>query len=166
MGKRILPVLLFALLAFPAQAGEPGYASRPADILDRPASGARPVAKLAKLQPLEILGRSGNWAQVKAGSVNGWVRLLDVRFNAPSKIAPSARVKSPSDNGIRGFSEEDLLAGTPGRGETGKLDLYGVPVKDAVSFARASGLRARQQDYIEPGEYMSMDELPEDFFDE
>lgn len=166
MGKRIVPVLLFALLAFPAQAGEAGFASRAADILHRPVGGARAVARLAKQQPLEILRRSGSWAQVKAGGVSGWVRLLDVRFDAPSKVAPSARVKSFTDNGIRGFSEEDLLAGTPGRGEIEKLNLYGVPAKDAISFARASGLKARQQDYIEPGDYMSMDELPEDFFDE
>lgn len=166
MGKRILPVLLFALLAFPAQAGEPGYASRPAEVLDQPANGARAIARLAKQQPLEILVRSGNWVRVKAGRAIGWVRLLDVRYNAPSGIAPAARTKPPADNGIRGFSEEDLIAGTPGRGEIEKLNLYGVPAKDAVSFARASGLKARQQDYIEPADYMSMDELPEDFFDE
>ena len=135
-------------------------------MLDRPANGARPVAKLAKQQPLEILGRNGSWARVKAGSANGWVRLLDVRFNAPSNVAPVARIKPSADNGIRGFSEEDLLGGTQDRGEIDKLKLYGVPVKDAVSFARASGLSARQQDYIEPGDYLSMDELPEDFFDE
>jgi hypothetical protein len=164
MGK--LPVLLLAVIALPALAGEPGFASKAADVLDRPAADARPVARVAKQQPLEILGRDGNWARVKAGAASGWVRLLDVRFNAPSKTAPAATVKPFADNGIRGFSEEELLAGTPSRGEVDKLGLYNVPSKDAISFARAMGLQARRQDYIEPGDYMSMDELPEDFFDE
>jgi hypothetical protein len=166
MGKRILPVLLFAILAFPARAGESGFAAKAADVLDRPAANARPVARIAKQQPLEILGRNGSWLQVKTGAGSGWVRLLDVRFSAPANTAPAARARVPSDKGIRGFSEEELLAGTPGRGELDKLNLYSVPPKDAIGFARASGLKARRQDYIEPGDYMSMDELPEDFFDE
>jgi hypothetical protein len=166
MGKRILPVLLIAVIGLPAQAGERGFASKGADVLERPAADARPVARVAKQQPLEILGRDGRWAQVKAGSASGWVRLLDVRFNAPSKIAPATGVKPFADSGIRGFSEEDLLAGTPSRGELDKLGFYSVPPRDALGFARAAGLKARRQDYIEPGDYLSMDELPEDFFDE
>jgi hypothetical protein len=166
MGKRIHPVLLLAVLALPAEAGESGFASKAADVLDRPAANARSLARVEKLQPLEILGRNGGWVQLNTGSVSGWVRLLDVRFNVPAKTTPAARVKLFADNGIRGFSEEELLAGTPGRGELDKLRLYNVPPKDAIGFARESGLKARRQDYIEPGDYMSMDELPEDFFDE
>lgn len=166
MGKRILPVLLFAILAMPAQAGESGFASKAADVLEHSAANARAVARIAKQQPLEILGRNGSWAQVKAGAASGWVRLLDVRYDAPSRAAPAAGVKPFADNGIRGFSEDDLLAGTPGRGEPDKLNLYNVPAKDAAGFARTAGLKARRQDYIEPGDYMAMDDLPEDFFDE
>lgn len=166
MGKRTLPFLLFAILALPARAGESGFAAKAADVFDRPAANARSVARILKQQPLEILGRDGNWAQVKTGATSGWVRLLDVRFNVPSNAAPVARARAHTDKGIRGFSEEELLAGTPDRGELDKLNLYSVPARDAIGFARASGLKARRQDYIEPGDYLSMDELPEDFFDE
>ena len=166
MGKRTLPFLLLVVLALPAQAGESGFAAKPVDVLARPAPNAPVVTRFAKQQPLEILGRNGSWAQVKSGAASGWVRLLDVRFNVPAKIAPAAKGKPLVDNGIRGFSEEDLIAGTPSRGELEKLRFYSVPPKDALGFARAAGLKARRQDYIEPGDYMSMDELPEDFFDE
>jgi len=166
MGKRIVSFLLFAVLALPAQAGESGYAAKAADLLDRPAAGARSIARIAKQQPLEILGRKGNWAQVKSGSTSGWVRLLDMRFNVPAKSAPAASAKVSGDKGIRGFSEEELLAGAPSRAELDKLNLYNVPAKDAIGFARSAGLKARRQDYIEPGDYLSMEELPEDFFDE
>lgn len=166
MGKRTLPFLLLALLALPVHAGESGFASRDADVLGRPDANARAISRLVKRQPVEILGREGKWLQLKAGTVSGWVRLLDVRFNVPAKVAPAARDKPFTDNGIRGFSEEELLAGTPSRGELDKLGFYSVPAKDAAGFARASGLKARRQDYIEPGDFLSMDDLPEDFFDE
>ena len=166
MGKRTLPFLLLVFLALQAQAGESGFAAKVVDVLDRPVPNATVVTRLVKQQPVEILGRNGSWAQVKSGAASGWVRLLDVRFNVPEKIAPAARAKPLGDNGIRGFSEEDLLAGTPSRGELEKLSFYSVQIKDALGFARASGLKARRQDYIEPDDYMSMDELPEDFFDE
>ena len=86
---------------------------------------------------------------------------------APSRrIAVVARVKSASDSGIRGFSEEELLAGTPSRNELDKLKRFSVAAEDATGFARSAGLRPRQQDYLDATEYLSPDQLPDDFFDE
>jgi hypothetical protein len=167
MGRRILPALLFAALAGNAQAADPGYAARDAELRERPADSARIVGRLTKKQKVEVLARQGNWTQVRGATAAGWVRLLDVRFDAPPASAlPAARVRPLKDDGIRGFSEEDLLAGVPGHSETGKLKKYAVTARDANGFARGAGLKARKLDYLDPGEVMAFDRLPEDFFDE
>jgi uncharacterized protein YgiM (DUF1202 family) len=166
MGTRIAALLL-ALLSLPAYAAEPGYAARDAELRERPAESARVVGKLAKKQKVEVLARQGNWTRVQDARATGWVRLLDVRFEAaPASALPTARVRPPKDDGIRGFSEEDLLAGTPGHSELDKLKKYAVTAKDAGGFARSAGLKPRKLDYLDSMDAMAIDRLPEDFFDE
>lgn len=168
MRSRIFLLLLLAIPAFATHAGDIGYVPKAIDLLDRPAADAKRVNRLVKLQPVEVIGRNGNWASIKAGAVSGWIRMIDVRLTvAPTRrSAAAARVKSASDSGIRGFSEEELLAGTPSRDELDKLKRYGIAAKDATSFARSAGLKPRKQDYLDGGDYLSMDQLPDDFFDE
>ena len=166
MGSRIAALLL-ALCALPAYAAESGYAARDAELRERPAESARSVGKLAKKQKLEVLARQGNWMRVQEAKATGWVRLLDVRLDAaPASVLPAARVRPAKDDGIRGFSEEDLLAGAPGHAELDKLKMYAVTAKDAGGFARGAGLKARKLDYLDPMDAMAIDRLPEDFFDE
>jgi hypothetical protein len=167
MGSRIAAVILFAAIALPAQAAEPGYAARETDLRERPVESARVTGRLAKAQKVEVLARQGNWLQVKTASASGWIRLLDARFEAPPASALAvARGRPSKDDGIRGFSEEDLLAGAPGFTELGKLKKYALTAKDAGSFAKGAGLSARKLDYLDPMESMAIDGLPEDFFDE
>ena len=138
-----------------------------AEVRERPAESARVVGRLAKKQKVDVLARQGNWTRIRGPNASGWVRLLDVRFDAPPAGAVStARVRSGRGDGIRGFSEEDLLAGTPGHSELGKLKKYAVTPRDASSFARGAGLKARPLDYLDPMEAMAFERLPEDFFDE
>jgi hypothetical protein len=166
--RRIFLLILLAAPAFGVHAGEAGYVPRAIDLLDRPTADAKPVGRLIKQQPVEVIGRNGSWANVTAGARSGWIRMIDVRLNtAPSRqIATVARVKSASDSGIRGFSEEELLAGTPSRSELDKLKGFSVAAKEAAGFARSAGLKPRRQDYLDGSDYLSMDQLPDDFFDE
>lgn len=157
---------LLAATATRAFAGEPGYAPKPVDLLDGPSASAHVVARLAKKQAVEIVGRSGSWTHLRADTATGWVKTIDVRLTlAAASRMPLARVKSPTDSGIRGFSEEELLGGSSGTGELGKLKQFGSTAKDAVGFARAAGLKPRKQDYFDGGDYLFLD-LPDDFFDE
>lgn len=167
MGKRtLLAVFLIALPVFPVFGAETGFASRAADLRERPADTARATGKLTRRQPLQVLGREGNWARVSAGSADGWVRLVDVRLDPPKgKALPLNRAKSAKDNGVRGFSEEELLGGAPGHSEVDKLKKYAVAAKDANGYARSAGLKPRKLDYLDQLDYLSAD-LPEDFFDE
>ncbi|HEX4985249.1 MAG TPA: hypothetical protein VFV71_04165 [Burkholderiales bacterium] len=153
-------------MATAAGATERGYMAKTADLLDAPAAGARRTAGLAKRQSVDVLGRSGSWARVQAGASVGWVRSIDLRLDVsmPGQ-ATAARVKPAGDNGIRGFSEEELVAAATGAGDLDKFRHMGVSVKDAAQFARAAGLKPRKQDYFESTDLMSRD-LPADFFDE
>ena len=77
-----------------------------------------------------------------------------------------AAAKSPTNSGIRGFSEEELLVGAPNQAESERLQRVGVSVRDAVNFARTANLQPRKQDYIEMLDYMPEGGFSESFFDE
>lgn len=167
MRGRILLLFLLAMPAIAAHAGDAGYVLKAVDLLDRPAADAKPVSKLVKQQPVEIIGRNGSWAHIKAGAGSGWIRMIDVRLNpSPARKIAVAAAKSPTNSGIRGFSEEELLVGAPNQAESERLQRVGVSVRDAVNFARAANLRPRQQDYIEMREYMPEGGFSESFFDQ
>lgn len=163
-------LILLASCFLPAEGADAGYAAKGVDLLDRPGSQAKIVTKLAKRQPVEIIGRDGSWAKAKSGYATGWVRLADLRLNvatSKSPASPSARSNSGKmDSGIRGFSEEELLVGAPNQAEGERLKRLRVTVRDAASFARAANLKPRQQDYIQMREYMPEGGFPQGFFDE
>ena len=167
MRGRILLLFLLAMRTITAHAGDAGYVLKAVDLLDRPAADAKPLSKLVKQQPVEIIGRNGSWAHIKAGVGSGWIRMIDVRLNpSPARKIAVAAAKSPTNSGIRGFSEEELLVGAPNQAESERLRRVGVSVRDAVNFARAANLRPRKQDYIEMRDYMPEGGFSESFFDE
>jgi len=168
MIRRISLLIVLASCCLSAWGADAGYAVKAIDLLERPDSQARIAAKLAKKQPLQIIGRDGSWANVKAGNAMGWVRLADLRLNVATLAAPTPRRENSGtkDTGIRGFSEEELLVGAPNQVESERLKRVGVSVRDAVNFARAANLRPRQQDYIQMQEYMPEGGFPREFFDE
>lgn len=165
-------VFLFALLLLPvlsARAGDSGYLPKAADLLDRPVANAGSIALLPKQQVVQVIGRTGSWAHVRAGASSGWLRLIDIRLAASrSGQAASGPGGGPASarTGIRGFSEEELMVGAPNRIEADKLRLYAVSAKDAAAFAHSGNLAARKQDYLEMLDYMPEGKPPEGFFDE
>jgi hypothetical protein len=168
MGNRISLLLLSAVFCLPAQGADKGYAVKAVDLLDRPGSQAKILAKLGKRQPVEIIGREGSWAKAKSGNATGWVRVADLRITVATSKLPTAKRSKPAknDTGIRGFSEEELLVGAPNQTEGEKLRRVAVAPEDAATFARAANLKPRQQDYIQMQEYMPEGGFPEGYFDE
>lgn len=168
MAIRVFLLILFTSLWLPAQGADNGYAAKAVDLLEQPGSQARILTRLAKRQPVEIIGRDGSWAKAKSGTATGWVRLADLRLNVTVSKRPAAARSKPlkNDTGIRGFSEEELLVGAPNQVEGEKLRRLGVSARDAASFARSANLTPRRQDYIQMQEYMPEGGFPEGFFDE
>lgn len=166
MGSRIFLLILIAAFCLPAQGADAGYVAKAAELLDRPVSQAKVIAKLAKRQPVQIIGRDGSWAKAKSGNATGWVRLADLRLNIAASPTPVRSKPAKNNTGIRGFSEEELLVGAPNQAEGEKLRRLGVAAGDAAIFARAANLKPRQQDYIQMQEYMPEGGFPEGFFDE
>lgn len=162
----IFLTFLLAVSADVVAGGESGYLPRAVDLLDGPLAGANVVAKLSSKQSAFVLVRSGSWTRIRAGNATGWVRTVDLRLDAPLQAAQSApRAKSSGHSGIRGFSEEDLFSGTSVPVTTDQLKRLAISAKDAATFARSAGLKARKQDYFEGTDYITLD-LPDDFFDE
>ena len=90
MGRRVTLLILMAAVCMPAQGADAGYAAKAVDLLERPGSQGKVVMKLAKRQPVEILGRDGSWAKAKSGNTTGWVRLADLRLSVIASKAPAS----------------------------------------------------------------------------
>jgi hypothetical protein len=167
--RRFLLLLLLVMPVLSARAGDNGYLPKAVDLFDRPAAGARSVGHLPRQQVVQVIGRAGSWANVKAGASSGWIRLIDLRLDAKAsaQVVAVSGVKSVSGKtGIRGFSEEELMVGAPNRIEAGKLKGYAISAKDAAAFARTGNLAPRRQAYLEMLDYMPDGQPPEGFFDE
>jgi len=162
-----LPALV-AISSSTAQGAEGGYAAKAVDLLERPQAEARVLTRLAKRQPLHLIDRAGSWVNVRAGNLAGWIRLADLRLSAATAAVPASRPSGTAGKnaGIRGFSEEELLVGAPNHAESERLRRASVSVGEALSFARAANLRARQQDYIQMPDFMPEGGFPKEFFDE
>lgn len=162
-----LPALV-AISSSAAQGAEGGYAAKAVELLERPQAGARMLIRLAKRQPLLAIDRAGSWVNVRAGELAGWIRLADFRLSAATAAMPASRPAGTAGKnaGIRGFSEEELLVGAPNHAESERLGRAAVSVREALSFARAANLRARQQDYIQMLDFMPEGGFPKEFFDE
>jgi hypothetical protein len=157
---RICLPALAAIFSSSAQSADAGYAAKAADLLERPQAEARVLIRLAK--PLQVIDRAGSWVKVRTGNLAGWTGLADLRLNAGIAATPASRSAGTSTRniGIRGFSEVELLVGAPNHAESERLQRGAVSVREAVSFARAANLRARQQDYIQMLDFMPEGGLP------
>jgi hypothetical protein len=151
-------------------AGESAYVPKAADLRERPDSQAKVVAQVEAGRPVELLSRQGAWVQVRSAGLAGWLRLEQVRIGQraaalPTTARPGVPLR-PSRSGIRGFSEEELLVGSPNESEGARLRQLQVSAALAANFARASSLRPRRWDYFEMSDYVPEGGLPPEFFDD
>ena len=151
-------------------AGETAYAPKAAELREHPAAQAKVVARVEANRPLQLLSRRGAWVQVRSAGSAGWVKLEQVRIGQREAVLPAnARAGTPfrpSRSGIRGFSEEELLVGSPNEPEGGRLRQLQVSAVLAAEFARTASLRPRRLDYLEMSDYLPEGGPPPEFFDE
>jgi hypothetical protein len=157
-------LLLFCLglSIFTAHAGEAAYTVRSSEIKAKPFTDAPALISLPEKSAVEVLARKSGWVQVKSGNVNGWMKMLDLRFGdalAPKKsgdsglgtlfnVAAGGGSGGTVSTGVRGLSEENLKDPNPDPQALEELQRYAATEKEALQFGKSGELMARQLEYL------------------
>jgi Bacterial SH3 domain len=148
--------LAVAAVALPATAQEAATALKADEIRAEPFADARVVGALKKGDAVTLLRRQGGWAEVKAGSASGWVRVLSVRKGgaAPTPGADVSAVAGlatgragtgqiVSTTGVRGLGEEDLKSARFDAAQLQRAEAAAMAADPARRFAAEAGLASR-----------------------
>jgi hypothetical protein len=158
--------LSFCLVALsvcgPAAAQEVGVALKDDTVRAEPYADAKATSTLKKGTKVQILKRSSGWYQVKAGTQQGWVRMLSVRRGEPGKADVAKEVggvaalstgragtgQVVSTTGVRGLSEEELKGAKFDEAQLKKAQSFAAAADDARRYAAQGKLAARRFDYL------------------
>lgn len=155
--KSLLPLLFFPFIAW----AEPATVIRATELKAEPATDAATVAQLAEKTQVDALERKGGWTRVKAGSAQGWVKMLALRYDGTAKRGDSgvaqafnvARTGSSGTQvttGVRGLDEEQLAKAQPNPAELAKLNRFAVDRAGATEFAAEGKLSPVSVAYPKP----------------
>jgi hypothetical protein len=154
---------LIALLACgSAGAQEVGVALKDDVVRAEPYADAKATGNLKKGGQVQILKRSSGWYQIKAGTLQGWVRMLSVRRGASGKTDVAKEVGGVGDlatgragtgqvvstTGVRGLSEEELKDARFDAAQLAKAQSFVVAAEDARRHAAQGKLESRRFDYL------------------
>ncbi len=159
-----LRALLAALLLLPvaAAAQDTGVALKDDTLRAEPFADAKSVGSLKKGASVTILKRASGWYQIKAGSTQGWVRMLSVRRGEAAQAGAGAQAggvaalatgragtgQIVSTTGVRGLSAEELKAAKFDAAQLRKAESHAVSRADAQAYARQGGLKSVRFDYL------------------
>ncbi|HYL91192.1 MAG TPA: SH3 domain-containing protein [Burkholderiales bacterium] len=154
--KALVPLLFLPLIAW----AEPATVIRPTDLKAEPASDAATVKQLAENTPVDALERKGGWTRVKAGSAEGWVKMLVLRYSGAGdtkrgdtgltqaiNVARTGSSGTQVTTGVRGLDEAQLAKAQPNPAELAKLDRYAADRDGATRFAEQGKLSATTVPY-------------------
>lgn len=167
----LICVLLFGSIQ--SALADPGYVSRPGELMDEPYRDANVLVELEEGQGVEILERKGGWYSITVGEQTGWVRMSTVRkgetvgptaggAQEASGMLELASGRAGTGNvvastGVRGLNEEELKEARFNEAEIKKLESYAINPKQARRFARNGKLVAGEMEFLpdpaEQGEY-------------
>jgi hypothetical protein len=128
-----------------------------------PSDSASTVSNVALNTKAEVVERKGFWVKVKTAQATGWTKLSAVSIDQPSSsttggisaLAGLASGRAGSGNivssaGTRGLSESDLKGSKPDLQAYELVKTFAVKDPDAINFAQAGGLKAREIAFIKP----------------
>jgi hypothetical protein len=163
--RKIVALCLLFGLAPAVWAGETAYTIRSAELKARPYTDAQTLTSLPPRSRVEVLGRQASWTHVKSPSFDGWVKMLNLRFDengqgkrgdnglsALFNVASTGRSNSTVTTGIRGLSEEQLKNTKPNPQALQAAKRFAVSRADAQHFAAQGKLHAQSVDYLEGGQ--------------
>ena len=157
--KALLPLLFFPLIAW----AEPATLVRATELKAEPASDAATVVQLAEKTQVDALERKGGWTRVKAGSAQGWVKMLALRYDGAGaakrgdtgvvqafNVARTGSSGTQVTTGVRGLDEEQLAKAQPNPAELAKLNRFAADRSIATSFAEEGKLSPATVPYPKP----------------
>ena len=152
-----IAVLLFFSLATGVCFSESASVIRATDLKAEPATDAQTVLALPENAAVETLERKGGWTRVKAGTAEGWVRLLALRYGGPGaakrgdsgasqlfNVARTGTSGTQVTTGVRGLDAEMIASARPNPAELARLTQFAATPDAAAGFA-AQGQLQRQQ---------------------
>jgi hypothetical protein len=157
--KRLTALLLVVPLICWA---EPATVIRATELKQDPATDAPSVADLAENAAVEVLERKGGWTRIKAGSAEGWVRMLALRYGAGAakpgatgvtqlfNVARTGTSGTQVTTGVRGLDAQDLANAQPNPAELAKLEGFAADRDAAAGFAAKGKLAPVSVDYPKP----------------
>ena len=140
-------VWLIQALGLPSFAlAQQAKATKPADLLAEPTTGAPKSGSMTAGQAISVLDKKGFWVKVQSGSQSGWVKLTDIELpNAVTKIDPMSTGRTSGGNivntaGVRGLSPEELKGSKPNTAAVDQAVQNAAKVSDSdVSAFVSSG---------------------------
>ena len=139
---------------------EPATVIRATELKKEPATDAATVAALAENAAVEALERKGGWTRVKAGSAEGWVKMLALRYGGPGAAKPGDSGVSQLFNvartgtsgtqvttGVRGLDAEQIANARPNPAELRKMEGFASTKDDSTSFAHGGKLEPQRVEY-------------------
>jgi hypothetical protein len=164
------PAIVFAaLLATNCAHAESAHTIRATELHADSQSDAATIATLPENAALDVLQRRGAWSQVKTSNgQSGWVRMLNLRFDAVAGAAPNNAKASGSagsgltsllasgrtsnsgtdTTGVRGLNEEDLANAQANPAELQKMLKFATDKNTAQTFAQRAKLAAAKVPYL------------------
>ena len=168
MSKTLLFLFLLAGVPVHVLALDSGTTVVTTVLRQTPEYTASVLRTLPRGTALRILKRDGSWFQVKLAGrdgSNGWVRMFDVRLQAPRKggrggglsrlfsffrrDGGAPRKGVTSTIGIRGLGASDLKTARPNRRELARMDAYRSSGPRAIGFAVQGHLPERKLEYFQ-----------------
>ena len=155
-------VLGFAFFSSLAIAKEEAFAVRATDIKEQPFSDAKTLSRLLENSKIEVLARKGSWMQVNATGVNGWVKMLSLRFegHAPAPVNDNSGLKSVYNLATTGSSGSTVTTATRSLDEKkftktnanaqalASMRTFTVSKVDAQKFAKLEKLNEQSLAYV------------------
>lgn len=161
--------LAAALALTNAAMAETARTAHPTDLYADSQSDAATVASLPQGAAVDVLQRRGAWTQVKSGAQTGWVRMLNLRFDAQAASGGAAPASSGGNplaavaalgrksnsgtetNAVRGINEEDLQNAQPNPAAFEKMKTLASDKPTAQKFGPKYKLGAKQVAYLPDG---------------
>ncbi len=144
---------------------EPATVIRAADLKQAPATDAATTGRLVENAQVDALERNGGWTRVKAaGGVEGWVRMLALRYAGAGEakqgdsgvsqllnVARSGTSGTQVTTGVRGLDADQLANARPNPAELKKMEGYAASKEGAEGFAGKGKLQPQRVDYPKDG---------------